>query len=78
MNTFFSRTLSVFAPIAALFATAPAWAIEAQAEVPIEPSVSPIWVLVFFALCGGGIYWYVWATNKASKQEKAQQKQAQV
>lgn len=71
VNKFASRALST---ITALSLAVPAWAMEAQAGVPLEPSVSPVWVLAFFALCAGGIYWYVVATNKASAREKLQQK----
>ena len=58
--------------VTSLLLTAPAWAVEAPADIPVE-TVNPIWVLVFLVGCVVGVVWYVIATNKASK-AAAQQK----
>lgn len=56
--------------IASLLLSAPAFAVEqAPAEMPVE-TVNPMWVIVFFLVCVGGVVWYVMATNKASKGDK--------
>lgn len=66
MNTLLNRLSPA---IASLLLSAPALAIEqAPAEVPID-TVNPLWVMVFFVACVGGVVWYIVATNKASKNE---------
>ena len=67
------KLLNKLAPaLTSLVLAAPAWAVE-DAPIPVEPSVNVLWVLVFFLVCVGGIVWYVYATNKASKQQAAEQ-----